>query len=276
MLACPPTHWGMLLCQDNREQPNRQHQLLHQRRHAPRTLKMITQRHPPTQFDEHLSLQVADLLDGLLQGTAEPHLRPEQLQRVADHVVDIDGERVVLGPHVQALFPPYVPLQTHNNISLTSPLTRTPPEQTSQVCQTQNSGTVIIPSRFTENIRVPEHKVQALQEVTCLEVDEETVQLPLAGASIEVLAAGIKQGADQADAEQMLWGVQRAGTAVLIHAEGDEGEEGAENDGRLHHAVVVELAQELGAADPPLVELGLVDLGSEGRRGDPKLRCPTI
>lgn len=58
----------------------------------------------------------------------------------------------------------------------------------------------------------------------------------------------------------MLGGVQRAGTAVLIDPEGDEGEEGAENDGRLHHAVVVEFAQELGAADPPLVEFGLVDL----------------
>lgn len=95
---------------------------------------------------------------------------------------------------------------------------------------------------------------------THLEVDEETVELPLAGAPVEVLAAGVEQGAHQADAEQVLRRVQRAGAAVLIDPERDEGEEGAENDGRLHHAVVVELAQELGAADPPLVELGLVDL----------------
>lgn len=61
----------------------------------------------------------------------------------------------------------------------------------------------------------------------------------------------------------MLRRVQRAGAAVLVDPEGDEGEEGAENDGRLHHAVVVELAQELGAADPSLVELGLVDLGMD-------------
>lgn len=58
----------------------------------------------------------------------------------------------------------------------------------------------------------------------------------------------------------MLGGIQGAGAAVLIDAEGDEGEEHAEDDGRLHHAVVVQLAQELGAADAPLVELGLVDL----------------
>lgn len=58
----------------------------------------------------------------------------------------------------------------------------------------------------------------------------------------------------------MLRRVQRAGAAVWIDPEGDEGEEGAENDSRLHHAVVVELAQELGAADTPLVEFRLVDL----------------
>lgn len=64
----------------------------------------------------------------------------------------------------------------------------------------------------------------------------------------------------------MLRWVQRAGAAVLVDAEGDEGEERAEDDGRLHHAVVVELAQELGAADAPLVELGLVDLEAAGRQ----------
>lgn len=79
-------------------------------------------------------------------------------------------------------------------------------------------------------------------EQTCLKVDEETVQLPLAGASVKVLSTGIKQGTDQADAEQVLWRVQRAGAAVLIDSKGNEGKEGAENDSRLHHAVVVELA----------------------------------
>lgn len=58
----------------------------------------------------------------------------------------------------------------------------------------------------------------------------------------------------------MLGRVQRAGAAVLVDAKGDEGEERAEDDGRLHHAVVVELAKKLGAADAPLVELRLVDL----------------
>lgn len=111
------------------------------------------------------------------------------------------------------------------------------------------------------------------QEQTCLEVDEETVQLPLAGASVKVLAAGIQQSADQADAEQVLRRVQRAGAAILIDPKGDEGEEGAENDGRLHHAVVVELAQELGAADPPLVELGLVDLGMDSGRKSIQILC---
>ena len=101
------------------------------------------------------------------------------------------------------------------------------------------------------------------EEQTYLEVDEETVQLPLAGAAVEVLAAGVEQRAHQADAEQVLRRVQRAGAAVLVHPEGDEGEEGAEDDGWLHHAVVVELAQELGAADPPLVELGLVHLRTD-------------
>lgn len=63
----------------------------------------------------------------------------------------------------------------------------------------------------------------------------------------------------------MLGGVQRAGAAVLVHPEGDEGEERAEDDRRFHHAIVVELAQELGAADPTLVELWLVDLSENMR-----------
>lgn len=95
---------------------------------------------------------------------------------------------------------------------------------------------------------------------TCLEVDEETVQLLLAGAAIEVLATGVKQGADQADTKQVLWRVQGAGASILTDPKGDEREQGAENNCRLHHAVIVELAQELGATDPPLVEFGLVDL----------------
>lgn len=64
----------------------------------------------------------------------------------------------------------------------------------------------------------------------------------------------------------MLRWVQRAGASILVDPEGDEGIEGAENDGRFHHAVVVELPQELGAADPPLVELRLVDLRRETHR----------
>ena len=58
----------------------------------------------------------------------------------------------------------------------------------------------------------------------------------------------------------MLRGIQVTGAAVLVHPEGDEGEKGAENDRGLHHAVVVELTQELGTADAPLVKFGLVDL----------------
>lgn len=65
-----------------------------------------------TQLDEHLPLQVRHLLGGLLQRAAEPHLGPQHLQRVSDHVVDVDGERVVLGPNIQAPFPPDVPLHT--------------------------------------------------------------------------------------------------------------------------------------------------------------------
>lgn len=105
-----------------------------------------------------------------------------------------------------------------------------------------------------------------LEERTYLEVDEETVELLLAGAAVEVLPAGVQQGADQPDPEQVLRGVQGAGAAVLTHPEGGEGEQGAEDDGRLHHAVVVQLAQELGAADPPLVELGLIDLNRTERK----------
>ncbi len=93
-----------------------------------------------------------------------------------------------------------------------------------------------------------------------LEVKEEAVELLLAGAAVEVLSAGVQQGADQADAEQVLGGVQRAGRAVYVHAERGEGEERAEDDGRLHHTVVIQLPQELSAADPPLVKLGLVHL----------------
>lgn len=98
---------------------------------------------------------------------------------------------------------------------------------------------------------------------TCLEVDEETVQLPLAGAAVEVLTAGVEQRAHQTDTEQVLWRVKGAGASVLVDPEGDERVERAENDGRLHHAVVVQLTQELGTADTPLVELGLVNLRRE-------------
>lgn len=179
-----------------------------------------------TQFDEHLPLQVRHLLGGLVQGAAELHLGPQQLQAVSDHVVHVDGERVVLGPNVQALLPPDVPLHTKASL---------------------------------ERVRAP--RVRAVpEERTYLEVDEEAVELLLAGAAVEVLPAGVQQGAHQADPEQVLRGVQGAGAAVLAHPEGGEGEQGAEDDGRLHHAVVVQLAQELGAADSPLVELGLIDL----------------
>lgn len=47
---------------------------------------------------------------GLFQGAAEPHLWPEQLQGVTDHIVNVNGEGVVLGPNVHAFFPPNVPL----------------------------------------------------------------------------------------------------------------------------------------------------------------------
>ncbi len=55
-------------------------------------------------------------------------------------------------------------------------------------------------------------------------------------------------------------GVQRAGRAVCVHTERGEGEERAEDDGRLHQTVVIQLTQKLSAADPPLVKLGLVHL----------------
>lgn len=93
-----------------------------------------------------------------------------------------------------------------------------------------------------------------------LEVNEEAVELLLAGAPIEVLSAGVQQGADQTDAEQVLRRVQRARRAIRVHAERDKGEERAEDDSRLHHTVVIQLPQKLSAADPPLVKLGLVHL----------------
>lgn len=80
------------------------------------------------------------------------------------------------------------------------------------------------------------------------------------------MTAGVEERAHQADAEEVLWWVQGAGASVLVDPEGDEGVEGAKNDGRFHHAVVVELTQELGAADPPLVELRLVDLRREKKK----------
>lgn len=64
----------------------------------------------------------------------------------------------------------------------------------------------------------------------------------------------------------MLWRVQRAGAAIQINSKGDERKEGAENDGRLYHAVVVELAQELCTTDPPLVKLRLVHLRIDSGR----------
>lgn len=73
----------------------------------------ITFRRALTQFDEHFSLQLRDLFGGLVQGAAEPHLGTQELQSVADHVVDVDGERVVFGPHVDAFLPPDVTLQKH-------------------------------------------------------------------------------------------------------------------------------------------------------------------
>lgn len=65
-----------------------------------------------TQLDKHLPLEVGHLLGGLVQRAADPHLGPQQLQRVADHVVNVDGKGVILGPHVHALLPPNVALQT--------------------------------------------------------------------------------------------------------------------------------------------------------------------
>ncbi len=43
-------------------------------------------------------------------------------------------------------------------------------------------------------------------------------------------------------------------------SERDESVERLEDDGRLDHAVVVQLSQVLHCAHPPLVELGMVDL----------------
>lgn len=71
-----------------------------------------TQRLFLTQFDENLPLQVRDQFCSLVHWAAESHLWSEQLQGVADHVVDVDGERVVFGPIVDALLPPDVALQT--------------------------------------------------------------------------------------------------------------------------------------------------------------------
>lgn len=101
-----------------------------------------------------------------------------------------------------------------------------------------------------------------------LEVDEEAVELLLAGAAVKVLTAGVQEGADQPDAEQVLRRVQGTGAAVRVHPEGDEGEERTEDDGRLYHPVVVELAQELGAADAALVKLGLVDLQTDQKHSN--------
>lgn len=49
---------------------------------------------------------------------------------------------------------------------------------------------------------------------------------------------------------------------LTIHndAEGDEGVERLEDDGRLEHAVVVQLAQVLDSAHTPLVVLGVIHL----------------
>lgn len=46
---------------------------------------------------------------------------------------------------------------------------------------------------------------------------------------------------------------------VVEDAEGDERIEDLEDDGRLHHAIVVQFAERLDGADPSLVVLGVVD-----------------
>lgn len=64
----------------------------------------------------------------------------------------------------------------------------------------------------------------------------------------------------------MLWGVQWTGGTIRIYPKAYEGEKGAENDSRLHHAVVIKLTEELGATDAALVEFWLIDLQIK-RRG---------
>lgn len=64
----------------------------------------------------------------------------------------------------------------------------------------------------------------------------------------------------------MLGGVEETGRAVSVHAERDEGEESSEDDGRLHHTIIIQLAQKLSAADSPLVKLGLIHLNKESDR----------
>ncbi len=49
-----------------------------------------------------------------------------------------------------------------------------------------------------------------------LEVKEEAVELLLAGAAVEVLSAGVQQGADQADAEQVLGGSSGLGEPSMF------------------------------------------------------------
>lgn len=55
------------------------------------------------------------------------------------------------------------------------------------------------------------HTVHNKEKKTNLEVDEETVQLLLAGTAIKVLAAGVQQRAHHADTEQVLRGIQGTG-----------------------------------------------------------------
>ncbi len=58
--------------------------------------------------------------------------------------------------------------------------------------------------------------------------------------------------------EHMFWWIQAVGRLLLVqlhHPEGDEGVEDLEDEGGVHQAIVVELAQEPDHAGPPLVVL---------------------
>ena len=92
-----------------------------------------------------------------------------------------------------------------------------------------------IPPRPLPGIDVPQRPT-LFEEVIAQEVFEVAIEFLLRGSAVEIPAARVEQRTGETQAEQMLRRVQIGPVdgGFGVDAEGDEGVERGENDGRVH------------------------------------------